>query len=104
MSPLEDLKAARELISDPSRWTQGAAARNDAGNETNSTSPDATCFCSLGAITKVVGAPGERRRVVKNLLREGLPEGHSYIAVFNDTHTHEEVLAVFDRAIAHASV
>jgi hypothetical protein len=53
MTPLETLKAARQLISDPAKWTQGEFARDVDGNEVKAWSEDATCFCAYGAIQRV---------------------------------------------------
>ena len=92
MDTLEILKAGRELISDPARWTQGAFARNETG-ESIFADEGAIRFCSIGAISKVCG-----KRCVSKFACEVL--GGFNVALFNDTHTHAEVLAMWDRAIA----
>ena len=109
MKPVLDvLIAGRELISDPSRWTQGYFARDSAGEGMLSSDPAAVCWCSVGALAKV--APTEwdglyfdepidalgYRALVKALPRR---KRHLGAASFNDTHTHSEVLALWDRAI-----
>jgi hypothetical protein len=43
----------KDILSDPSKWTQGAAARNKRGELCSVLSPDATRFCILGAIARV---------------------------------------------------
>ena len=43
---IEILAGARNLLADPERWTQGAAARNAAGKHVAPSDPDATCPCT----------------------------------------------------------
>jgi hypothetical protein len=43
----------KDILSDESRWTQGAAARNKRGELCSVLSPDATRFCILGAMARV---------------------------------------------------
>jgi hypothetical protein len=99
MTPLETLKAARQLITDPAKWTQEAFARNKLGQIVEPDFGDATCFCALGAIqhfTKYTGmSPADVLLDNLSLSKFGM-----CIDVFNDTHTHAEVLALFDAAIA----
>ena len=95
MTPLETLKAARDLISDPARWTQGWFAKNARGENVNSFSENAVCFCVLGALDRTHNSTP----AVKDILNRHLPLEHN-ISSFNDTHTHPEVLALFDAAIA----
>lgn len=108
---VDDLKAARKLIEEPKGWTQGQFARDSEGFPMLPHSPIAVCFCSIGATLRATmghtprsaATPGQRQRHIGalDLLRGFLP-AHSDIVTFNDTHTHEEVLAVFDKAIAAA--
>ncbi len=101
MNTVEILKAARELISDEKRWTQDLLGKDLDGYPVGlDRIEDAVCFCSVGAIIKVAGftsAHYEARRV----LNEHLAVGET-IAGFNDTHSHAEVLALFDSVIAEA--
>lgn len=109
METVEILQKARELISDESRWTQGSYAREktkagDSFEYVNPSSVDALCRCALGALHCASGIdwnsdgsvrlPGEEYLVVAM-------GGHE-VALFNDTHSHADVLAAFDRAIAAA--
>lgn len=106
MSTVEILQKARDLISDPKRWTQDAYARDDFGNETvsfgSSAVPESSiCFCSIGAIASVAKSTiteAETGEAFK-LIEAGIS---AELAVYNDTHTHAEVLAAFDRAIEKA--
>jgi hypothetical protein len=95
MTPLETLKAARQLITDPAKWTQGWFARNAAGENVNALSQSAVCFCALGALDKFNAVPATIDAITRQL-----PSDLVTISKFNDTHTHAEVLALFDAAIA----
>ena len=96
MKPSEVLRAARELICAPERWTQGVLARNAKGNAVKPVSRNATCWCAYGAITRIQESwswpPFE-------FLDQAMD---SPIAKFNDHHPHREVLRRFDKAIALA--
>ena len=68
----------------------------------SSSDESATCWCATGAIKATAGSHPEEREAT-NLLSvfvEG-NQGASFfrIARFNDSATHEQVLAAFDRAI-----
>jgi hypothetical protein len=99
MTPLETLKAARQLISHPAKWTQGEFARDIDGDASGVLVARAHCFCALGAIEKAYGSCAwtEADDAISRVCRRkfGQEVGH-----FNDTHTHAEVLALFDAAIA----
>lgn len=97
MSPVEILKAARELIAKPERWTRGSGARDASGQDVDASSDDAVCWCAIGAIVRV----SENPVPAEMLLRRVLPDG-GFISAFNDSHDHAEVLALFDAAIASA--
>ncbi len=99
MDARQVLVAARALIADEANWGQGAAIRNKNGRH---------AYCSIGAICVASGADyvtgycnidtmSAMHRAIDGLAA-ALP--HDAITDFNDTHTHAEVLAAFDRAIA----
>lgn len=92
---LRILKAARELLSDPERWTRGAQARDRCGRPIDPRGPTAVCFCALGAIWKCGGSMAETSALFDQVIT-----GES-IADWNDwpLTTHADVLAAFDRAI-----
>jgi hypothetical protein len=98
MTPLETLKAARALITDPAKWTQGAQARDKRGQPFSTHNDNAVCWCALGAIEKVADPYSEEAYEAAKKLRSISPNGT--VSDFNDTHTHVEVLALFDAAIA----
>ena len=92
------LRAAREKIAVPERWTQGTFARQKEGNPIGPLEPNAVCWCALGAVIAVAGRslPALYARATINRMYGG------DFAWFNDTSTthHADILAVFDRAIA----
>lgn len=98
MKPSQTLQAARDLISDPKRWTQGWFAKDDQGTDTHSLSPQAACWCSLGALTKAAGSGYYSRELgyLEKVLDAKTGQG---VSQFNDSHTHAEVVEVFDEAI-----
>lgn len=91
---LRVLKAARDLISKPENWCQEIAAADANGEACDF--PKAVQFCALGSIYKVCP---EKFRRLSRYLDSLVPSDN--IAGYNDTHTHAEVLAVFDKAIAN---
>lgn len=84
MNTLEVLIDARALIEKPENWCQEVIQRGNA-------------FCSLGAIC-FLPAPSESLNAALLALELLVP--NSCVATFNDTHSHAEVLALYDRAIA----
>jgi len=100
--PSEILRAAREIISVPERWTQGASALSGRGNVVNARSPSAKCWCSFGAIDKAGSRSIAKLRTAEGILRAALKA--ESIILWNDApeRTHAEVLAAFDQAITLA--
>lgn len=97
----EVLRKARELISDQKRWTQKAYARDRYGFGTGPWLKNAICFCSRGALMKASGLKvNEVVATPANTVLQSNMNGN--VPLFNDTHTHAEVLEAFDRAIAAA--
>lgn len=99
-TPLEIIAAARELISDPKRWTRGAYARNEQGAACGARNPAAVCWCASGALIKCGGgapfAGGISDALLELLKRE-------CIVHKNDDEGHASVLAAFDRVLAAAA-
>lgn len=101
MNTVEVLEAARDLISQPERWTQGVYARSATDVPSDVESMEACKFCSVGAVLRVCGlasrdamSPGQRALVALG--------GVTHILRFNDKHTHSEVLDAFNKAIGRA--
>lgn len=103
---LEILEHARALIADPEHWTRGACARRVDGLCVDMGDTSAHCFCSIGAVGRAtldLDVYPSLSKTFDTLESLGIPEGtpvdQSRLATYNDSHTHEEVLAMFDRAI-----
>ena len=112
------LEEARDLIEEPSAWIKGYRALDENGSSTDATGADAIQFCAEGAmlhacrdvLTRVNGGvPASTRRISKSLrYRVCLNVLDSVvdcdISIYNDhpATTHEDILRVFDRAIAKA--
>jgi hypothetical protein len=101
---VEILRQARELISDPAHWTQGEYARDADGNFAAVYDPAAVCFCSLGAIAKVmnISDPDAVSLFEPAEILDDICFAKCGVKAygFNDSHTHAEVLSLFDAAIA----
>ena len=98
MTTLEQLKAVKELIGTPERWTKGAAARNSRGDSTVPLAADACCWCVVGAVSIVDGCDVRAFDAVGTHLP---PFALGSIHIYNDlpTTTHSDIMALLDRAI-----
>lgn len=98
MDTAQILKDARALIADEKNWTQDKVARDRRGYSVSPESRRAVCFCAIGALRKTC-VDDDSLIYARDVLRDvaKIP-----ITEFNDTHTHAEVIALFDRAIARA--
>lgn len=90
---VEALKAAKAKIDTPEKWTTGAFARDASGEITSCFNTEAACYCSAGVLL-AGGAPQEARAALDDVC--------GCIIAYNDSHTHAEVMAVWDAAIAIA--
>jgi len=99
------LEKARELISDPARWTKGAVARDLNGEPIEEFSSDAVCFCSIGVVSSVANCLGLFNSTTHLLDRCAGKRGYPNILSFNDapTTTHEDIVSLFQEAINDAS-
>ncbi len=94
-----DLIAAKMLIDAPERWCR---------DETERACPDGrTERCSFGALVAVNYEREDNRLILEayHALLKEVPFTYtmaSSVERFNDTHTHAEVMALWDRAIARA--
>lgn len=110
MTTAEILTAARDLIADPSRWTQNEFGRTSDGNGT-SLADEAVQFCALGAIAKVCNfeeldhADDDTMAEVQ-LLNECATDlfGDTGIVMVNDQRGHADVLQAFACAIKKANL
>lgn len=108
------LRAARDLISVPERWTKWGfhfaekpETYRDAVEMPHASLEQATCFCSWGAINAVSGAgEGFVSSAAYSALRDTITRetGRNGIPTFNDHEgtSHADVLRMFNRAIRHA--
>ena len=98
----DTLIAARALIAEPGRWTQGATARRAADNtSTGASSPDSARWCMRGAIQAANRGTWINENAAVERLCDVLGDPES-LADWNDApeRRHEDVLAAFDKAIA----
>src|SRR5438128_2331837 len=101
MTPKELLRNARALIAAPSNWTVNCYARDAYNQKVEYHSPEAISFCALGALNRAYQEATNSCCAHPDLLStDGVL--HAQLGVFNDAHTHQEVLALYDRAIALA--
>ena len=94
-TPLAILQAARELLSDPERWCQGNFVTLDAQRQP-------VAWCAAGALYHVDRYDGRLAELASERFR--LAAGAVTISGFNDSHSHEDVLRVFDKAIYDAGI
>lgn len=100
MSPSDALRAARALLADPVRWTQGLYARDADDRNVMISDERATKWCIVGALAHVTGDDDHdafceaKRRLTKRVF----DLGYDCIADYNDSVTHEEVLRLLDDA------
>jgi len=102
------LTEARELISDPERWTTGIYAVDADGNDVVSTDPKACKWCSIGAVYNkafLSCLPSDEEYTLaarsESALRRGAFEVHkeNAITLVNDKMGHGASLQMFDKAI-----
>lgn len=101
MNALELLQAAKAKIADPKNWTKTHLARNDKGVPRMPLDADAVCWCAIGAISSVVSIyNGYAGTAVQRLTAAVFERGPEItVGVYNDTHSHADVMSLFDRAI-----
>lgn len=94
---IDILRAARQRIASPDQWCQGTYAQNASGDKVQSRDTRACRWCAKGALFAAGAQEHDLYGPCLDILE---PEMEDNIADFNDHHTHPEVLAAFDRAIA----
>lgn len=107
MTASEVLRKARALIEKPENWTQGVEARNVHGEDVSVLSHEACRWSLIGAVRYVVCSGDSYDSELSRAARQALRKAGGMALLsdaydFNDTHTHAEVLSLFDRAIAAA--
>lgn len=103
MTVKEGFEGLRALLEDPDRWTQGANALDEEGKMLFwGTNPEAVSWCINGGIHLIadrVSTPDGRP--LSGMMRRSLMLHieTSRIGAFNDSHSHEEVIALFDKIL-----
>jgi len=99
MTPTQILIAAREKIE--RGWTQKAYARSEDGSSVAYNSPDAVCWCPIGAIVAVDSSLGRASDQAVKIFAETVETSTSKLTQWNDTpdRTQDEVLIAFGWAI-----
>ena len=98
MKPSQILRKAKALIDSPEKWLKGSYAADEHGNALQIDNQIACKFCSVGALQKICDDANVYFGAMFYLGRET----SNNVAIFNDTHTHAEVMAKWDEAIALA--
>ena len=99
LSVKELLVEGKKIIADKEKWAQGYYAYDAQGDMRDPMDGDAVCFCSIGALWKANGSyEGEVIREAERVLSANSKK--YFIVDQNDEGTHEEVMAVWDKAIA----
>jgi len=115
------LIGAKALISTPEAWIQKTSALDAKGKKTPCTSNNAVCWCALGAIWRAVEdafpekgehavAAGQwalkflEKVITGNITMDGkkfwVSESADVLLKYNDSHSHDDVMGTFDKAIA----
>jgi hypothetical protein len=107
MTPYELLTAGLDLIRDPKNWTTHTFARDALGNPIYELDDGATCFCSIGALYRSFRKAGNEEinqtyYTARSLLDHATPSDHNIVRA-NDRSTHDEVIQIWERAIADAA-
>lgn len=97
MKTSDILVAAKELLSDPSRWTKGALARNENGEQISYNATTATCWCTVGAVARVAKENNQFADPVMEILTE--VASPLILTEYNDAAQHYEIMYMFNLAI-----
>ena len=92
--------AARTLIADERDWTRGVIARTRSGMPCRPDSKRARSFCMVGALNFAIGNLSlALQNLTVDAVSKAMPTSPFGVGMFNDTHTHAQVIAVLDKAI-----
>lgn len=99
----EVLVATDELLSDESKWTKRAAAKDGNGSSLLPNDPGACCWCFIGALEKAGGGDHLLCWYVRQHICETIRgfDGHGSLVTWNDqkSTTFEDVKRVLREAI-----
>ena len=102
---IQFLKEARQLITPAGAWCQNASALDAQGALAGPTLPNACAWCATGAVERVGRQAGPFllglcfAALADTIQTEIGVDLRQFIALYNDTHTHSEILAWFDQTI-----
>lgn len=107
---IELLEHARELLSEPARWTQNALARTAENEVANGYDPNAICWCLYGALQHAAGVSdviAAETYIAEQLDALGWERSEfddDTITNWNDDpeRIHQDVLTLLDECIVHA--
>ncbi len=93
---------AWELLSDPTKFVKRAYAKNAKGNHVLPTSPDAVCFCMLGAVEHVYNEDRYtgpncvklRAYIVTNIVKDGFGSRKNSPEAINNECGREKVVEI----------
>lgn len=89
MRIFEIFQGTLDLLSDETKWTKEAYARDASGNRIDRYSPDATCWCLHGALDRIATPNGVDKLysatafLIKILQEKGFPNSIS-LSKYND--------------------
>lgn len=101
------LRIGRTLISDPNHWNQGVLAQIDHQTSSKIIHPLANNWCSAGALINAIGpgwAVSEFYSLASRYLNRAIgvdDETNAYV-FYNDSHSHEQVMIMWNKAIEEA--
>lgn len=99
LKPSQILRAAKAKIENPENWIQGSAAIDRDGMNCDPDSLAAVAWCSLGAFYSIRSTSYKDAGysfLERSISKSGVPG----VANFNDTHSHAEVMSLWDKAIS----
>jgi hypothetical protein len=91
---------AKNLLTDASRWTQGADARDAWGRACDPDSPAAAMYCLRGAVLRAYGESEAAEAALERVKRAVGAKGPLGIEYWNDnlSRTFAEVLEVLEKS------
>ena len=94
------LKQVRQLIATPKAWCQCHLALTRFGIRTAINDPNAETWCLVGAMVKVNDPnPSDACYIKASQMLQQLTPNNCGLSVYNDSHSHTEVIALLDKAI-----
>jgi hypothetical protein len=103
---LKRLEKASSLIAKEDAWCVGHYAKNAKGNVVPPTDKSAVCFCAFGSMIHVMPSKEDVENIwpaaydwmilaLKEIVED---DNEPSIMVYNDRHTHKEVVGLFKKA------